>query len=255
LCFHFLDHGLAPPPLKGIMCHGEVIKPDHREIARRVFGLELFASYGAREIGTIALQCPEHAHYHVQAEVTLVEVLDDEGRPCAPGETGTVVLTPLQGFASPLLRYVIGDRAVAGAPCPCGRPHPVLTQIVGRTRDKVVLPSGARRYCYFSALRFWQFSDIRQFQIVQKTFHDLEVRVVARRPLTDDVKSEVARRIKASTSEHFSVAFTYHDSIPLPPGGKFQDLVCEVDPADAPDAAPDRGVASARPAARPGIAT
>jgi phenylacetate-CoA ligase len=237
LSFHFLDRTLAPPRLKGIMCSAVVIGPDLRKLVRRVFGLELFASYGAREVGTIALQCPEHQHYHVQAEVTLVEVLDDAGKPCAPGETGTVVVTSLQGYAMPLIRYVIGDRAVVGAPCPCGRPHPVLTQVVGRTRDMVVLPSGARRYCYFGALPFWQFGDIRQFQIVQKTFDDLEVRLVVRRPLTESMKTEGVRQIKAATSEHFSVAFTYHDSIPLASGGKFQDLVCEVDPADAPGAA------------------
>ena len=237
VCFHLLDRGLPPPHLKGIMSGSEVIGPDLRDLVRRVFGLDLFASYGAVETGTIALQCSEYEHYHVQAEVTLVEVLDDEGKPCAPGEIGTVVVTPLQGFASPLLRYVIGDRALVGAPCPCGRPHPVLQQVLGRTRDQVVLPSGMRRNCYCGVLALWQFGDIRQFQIVQKTFHDLEVRLVVRRPLTEEIKAEVARRIRAALSEHFSVAFTYHDSIPLPPSGKFQDVVCEVNPADTPDAA------------------
>lgn len=238
VCFEFLDRGLAPPPIKGIFVHAEIIGPDLRELARRTFGLELFASYGAREIGTIALQCPQHQHYHVQAEAVLLEVLDEHGNPCAPGETGTVVITPLHGYASPLIRYEIGDRAVVGPPCPCGRPHPVLRQVVGRTRDRVVLPSGMRRYCYFGGLAFWQFRDLRQFQIVQRSFYDLEVRLVARRRLTPEVEAEVARRIKTATSEHFSVAFTYHDAIPLNPGGKFQDLVCEVDPADAPGVRP-----------------
>ena len=230
VCFHFLDQGLDPPFLKGIMSHSEVIGPDLRALVRRVFGLSLFASYGAVESGTIALQCPQHEHYHSQAEVALVEVLDDEGKPCEPGATGAVVVTPLHGFASPLLRYVIGDRAEVGAPCPCGRPHGVLKQVVGRTRDQVVLPSGMRRNCHCGVLALWQFGDIRQFQIVQRTFHDLEVRLVVRRPLTEEIKAEVARRIKANTGEHFSVVFTYHDSIPLPPSRKFQDLICEVEP-------------------------
>ena len=234
VCFNFLDRDLTPPRLKGIMVHAEIVSPDLRELVRRTFGLELFASYGAREVGTIALQCPQHQHYHVQAESMLVEILDDDLNPCGPGETGTVILTPLHGYASPLLRYEIGDRAVVGRPCSCGRPHPVLTQIVGRTSGRVVLPSGMRRFCYFGGLRFLQqFSDLRQFQIVQRSLYDLEVRLVTRRRLTPDIEAEIARRVKTVTGEHFSVVFTYHDSIPLPPGGKFQDLVCEVDPADA----------------------
>jgi phenylacetate-CoA ligase len=236
VCFSFRDRGLTPPRLKGIFAHAEIVGPDLRELARQTFDLELFASYGARETGTIAVQCPEHQHYHVQAEVIFLEVLDTDNKPCAPGETGTVVVTPLQGYASPLLRYEIGDRAVVGPPCPCGRPHPVLGQVVGRTRDRIVLPSGARRYCYFRNLAFWQFRDLRQFQIIQRTLHDLEVRLVARRRLTAEIEAEIAKRIKAGTSEHFSVSLTYLDSIPLPPGGKFQDLVCEVDPPGSPAA-------------------
>lgn len=236
VCFSFEDRGLTPPPLKTILAHAEIVGPDLRALVRRTFGLELFASYGARETGTIAVQCPEHQHYHVMGEVTFLEVLDVDNKPCAPGETGTVVVTPLQGYASPLLRYEIGDRAVVGQPCPCGRPHPVLSQVVGRTRDRIVLPSGQRRYCYFRNLAFWQFRDLRQFQIIQRTLYDLEVRLVARRRLTAEVEAEIAKRIKAGTSEHFSISFTYLDSIPLPPSGKFQDLVCEVDPTGSPTA-------------------
>lgn len=232
VCFSFDARGLTPPPLKSILAHSEIVSPGLRALARRTFGLELFASYGARETGTLAVQCPEHQHYHVQGEVIYLEVLDVDNKPCAPGETGTVVVTPLQGYASPLLRYEIGDRAVMGRLCPCGRPHPVLSQVVGRTRDRIVLPSGQLRHCYFGSLAFWQFRDLRQFQIVQRTPYDLEVRLVARRRLTVEVESEFAKRIKSGTSEHFTVSFTYVDSIPLPPSGKFQDLVCEVDAAD-----------------------
>jgi phenylacetate-coenzyme A ligase PaaK-like adenylate-forming protein len=231
LSFHFMDEGLEAPRLRGILCSAEIVGPDLRELIRRVFGLGVFASYGAREVGTIAVQCPEHEHYHVQAEALLVEVLDDEGAPCAPGETGTVVVTALQGFASPLIRYEIGDRAMVGTPCSCGRPHPVLTHIVGRTRDAVVLPSGERRHCYTLGFAFWQLSDLRHFQIIQRSLYDLEVKLVARRPLTSEVEAEVARRIKAATGDHFSIGFTYHDAIPHTPGGKFQDFICEVDPA------------------------
>src|SRR5262249_55715117 len=83
--FHLLDHGIAPPQtLRGIMSSAEVVAPSLRALVRRVFGVSIFASYGAIEVGTIALQCPVYEHYHVQAETTLVEVIDDGGKPCAP---------------------------------------------------------------------------------------------------------------------------------------------------------------------------
>jgi phenylacetate-coenzyme A ligase PaaK-like adenylate-forming protein len=88
--------------------------------------------YAADEAGCIALQCPDHEHYHVQSESVLVEVLDVEGRACAPGAVGRVVVTTLQNFAMPLVRYDIGDVAEAGDPCPCGRGLPVLRRIARR---------------------------------------------------------------------------------------------------------------------------
>ena len=71
--------------------------------------------------------------------------------------------------------------------------------------------------------------------MVQKTHYDLELRLVARRPLSAEVEAEVAKRLRAMTGEHFKVALSYRDAIPLTAGGKFIDLVCEV-----ADAAPDR---------------
>ena len=56
-------------------------------------GLELVDQYSSMELGLIATQCPQHRHYHVQAENVFVEILDDSGRPCRPGETGQVVVT------------------------------------------------------------------------------------------------------------------------------------------------------------------
>jgi phenylacetate-CoA ligase len=87
--------------------------------------------YSANETGYLALQCPLSGHYHVQSETVLVEVLDEVGRACRPGETGAVVVTPLQNFAMPLLRYSLGDFAEVGSPCACGRHLPVLKEILG----------------------------------------------------------------------------------------------------------------------------
>ena len=110
--------------------------------------------YSAAEAGYLALQCPQQEHYHIQSESALVEVLDEAGNPCRPGETGTMVVTPLHNFAMPLIRYAIGDIAEVGAPCACGRGLPVLARLLGRVRQMLVLPSGARRYGNVGDLAF-----------------------------------------------------------------------------------------------------
>jgi phenylacetate-coenzyme A ligase PaaK-like adenylate-forming protein len=77
--------------------------------------------YGIPECRGIAYECAARAGHHVAAESYIVEVL--KGRqPALPGEVGDVVITDLDSFQVPLIRYRTGDRAVAvEGVCGCGR--------------------------------------------------------------------------------------------------------------------------------------
>jgi phenylacetate-CoA ligase len=88
--------------------------------------------YSSDEAGYIALQCPEGEHYHVQSESLLLEVLDAAGSACMPGQVGRVIVTTLNNFAMPLVRYDTGGDAEVGPPCACGRGLPVLRSLVER---------------------------------------------------------------------------------------------------------------------------
>lgn len=135
LCKYSGHRPVRLPGLRAVHTYGEPLTKGVREACREAWGVPVQDVYSCEELGMIALQCPEHEHLHVQSEAVLVEVLDEEGSPCTPGQIGRVVLTALHSFAMPLLRYAIGDHAEVGAPCPCGRGLPVLSKrIVGRRR-------------------------------------------------------------------------------------------------------------------------
>ena len=78
-----------------------------------------------------------------------------------------------------MIRYELGDMAVMGAPCACGRGLPVLDKILGRVRNMVILPDGSTHWPYFGFSEFIQVADIRQFQIVQHDLEDVEFKLVA----------------------------------------------------------------------------
>jgi phenylacetate-CoA ligase len=120
----------------------EIVDPVLRDDCAQAWGAAVCDVYSCEELGMIAIQCPEHPHYHVQSESVFVEVLNERGEACAPGETGRVVATDLHNFALPLVRYEVGDYAEVGAACPCGRGLPVLSRIMGRQRNMLTLPSG-----------------------------------------------------------------------------------------------------------------
>jgi phenylacetate-CoA ligase len=145
------------PSLHGLSTFGELVTPELRQLVRKIWGLPITDVYSSKEAGIIALQCPEYDRYHIQSESVLVEILNDSNQLCQPGEIGRVVLTPLHNYATPLIRYDIGDRAEVGSPCPCGRGLPVLDRIYGRARNMMVLPSGEKRWPGFilSAWAWW----------------------------------------------------------------------------------------------------
>jgi phenylacetate-CoA ligase len=228
LAHHCLDRGIRLPNLKQVQTMSELLQPEVRALCRQAWGIEVADSYSTQETGYIALQCPEAYAFHVQAEDSLVEILDDHGRACAPGEVGQVVVTPLHNFAMPLLRYAVGDFAEVGTPCPCGRGLPTLARVAGRIRDMVRLPNGELHYPSYQDL-LKGLEHVIQFQVVRRAENELEMKLVTRRPLTDDEENEMGERLRDRFRYPFAVAFSYHDEIARGPGGKFQDYLSEVD--------------------------
>lgn len=121
------DTGRMPRRLREVMTDAGRMPEGLRELVRKVWQVPLKDTYRCGEIGPLAFQCPEAGSYHVQAENVYLEVLRRDGTPCAPGELGHVVVTPLHNFAMPLLRCELGDIAALGGGCDCGRGLPVIS--------------------------------------------------------------------------------------------------------------------------------
>ena len=86
------------------------------------FNTEVFDTYGAAEGLMIAGECSEHK-YHVLAPHVHIEILDEDGRTVPDGTLGQVVVTSLDNYLMPLIRYKIGDLAIKSSTmsgCKCG---------------------------------------------------------------------------------------------------------------------------------------
>lgn len=227
---HCLEKGVTLPGLRDVRTISEVLRPEVRAICRQAFGVEIKDIYSAEEVGNIALQSPASEQLLVQSENLLLELLDDRGRPVAPGETGLVVVTPLHAFAMPLIRYVIGDYAVTGDKAACGRGLPVIEQVLGRIRNMVRLPDGRQHFVNFAGLMAG-LEKILQFQIARTAEATLDVRLVVRSAL-DDAEAETLRgRVRERFGYPFDVTFSYQDAIARAPSGKFIDYVDELEGA------------------------
>ncbi|MGF1612437.1 MAG: phenylacetate--CoA ligase family protein [Gammaproteobacteria bacterium] len=226
------ESGASIPNLKEVLTLSEVVDRPLRIACQAIWGVNLADAYSAQETGWIAIQCPERPEYHVQSESLLVEILDAGGAPCRPGEIGRVVLTDLHNFATPLIRYEIGDYAEPGPPCVCGRGLPVIRRVWGRARNLVTLPNGERHWPTLP-LKFRADTRVRQFQLVQKSLTGMELKLVADRVLNPAEEEQVRRQIEGNLGYPFEVQFTYCDSIPRSAAGKYEDFRSEILESDS----------------------
>ena len=223
---HFERHSLGLPRLKEVRTIGETLLPSVRERVRAIWNVPVTDLYSSEELGLIAAQCPSGSGlYHIQSENLLIEVLDDQGRACAPGAVGRVVATTLHNFAMPLLRYETRDYAEAGPPCPCGRGLPTLARILGRKRNMLLLPNGEQRWPLSGFMHYRDIAPIRQFQLAQLDLERIEVRLVSDRPVTPGEEQRLAAVIDRSLGHPFDLSFVYLDAFPPSAGGKFEEFV------------------------------
>jgi phenylacetate-CoA ligase len=213
----------GPFPIKGVSTLGETVDQELRDLVEQHWNCRVFDAYSAEEVGCIAVECPKAGGYHVQAEATLVEVLDAEGKPCRPGDMGEVVVTPLFNYAMPLLRYAIGDYAEVGDPCRCGRGGlPLLKRILGRQRNMLVLGDGRVYWPSFGTRAFAQIGPILQQQFHQSAPDRLEVRLVVREPLSNSQEEALKEKIQQALPAPFQISLDYVDEILRDAGGKFE---------------------------------
>jgi len=221
------ERGDTLPSLRGVFTGGEVLDDALRARAKRVLGLPVADNYGSTE-AFLAWQCPAGS-YHVNAEHVLVEIVDAAGRPAAPGEMGRVLVTTLENFLMPLVRYAIGDYATADpTPCACGRTLPRIGRVVGRGINLFRMPDGRLRSPW-NLVKPLKFSPhIRQFQIVQRTVERYVVRYVAPRALTADEATAMRAEFQEILGYPAGVDFERVDEIPRAPSGKFMTALSEV---------------------------
>ena len=235
LAHHFQIHGRTVPNLRELRSFGEILEPDCRAACQAAWRVPVVDMYSSQEVGYVTLQCPETENHHVQSESVLVEVLDDAGDACAPGEIGRVVVSTLHNFAMPLLRYEIGDFAEVGESCPCGRGLPVLKRILGRQRNLLTFPTGERRWPLFAeAGRPEDLPPFFQFQIIQRSLDEVDVFVVRHAPFTAPEETIVKRYIQQTLGHPFIITLRVVAEIPRSVTGKFEDFISHVNPAHSP---------------------
>lgn len=129
---------------KKIFAMSETLTDSLRSRLSKVFNSDVIGHYGSEEFGTLAFECKQHTGYHIIADHAVIEIIKDHQN-IDSSKMGEVVVTGLNNFTMPLIRYKLGDIAIlSNEKCLCGRGLPLIKQIVGRDDDFIILPSGKK---------------------------------------------------------------------------------------------------------------
>lgn len=139
----------------------------------KAFGVHVSDEYAMAECLALAAGCPVSSGSHINADLAILEVVDDNYRSVAPGTEGSKVLvTNLYNHVQPIIRYELDDRVTMGTEaCACGSPLPHVARVTGRSREKLWLSTNEGRvrelpyYLFLAALH--SNLDMAEHQVVQ----------------------------------------------------------------------------------------
>jgi phenylacetate-CoA ligase len=214
---------------RGIIATAMVLHDWQRRVIEQVFGCPVTNRYGCEEVSLIACECERHEGLHINSDSVLVEILRD-GKPAAPGQAGHVVVTDLTNRAMPLIRYQVGDMAVASARrCPCGRGLPLLERIEGREADYVVTARGELISGISLTENFaLEVPGIAQIQVLQERVDHFVFRIVRSEAFGAESLGQMERLVDQRFGKGTSFRCEFVNRIPQEPSGKYRFCISHV---------------------------
>ena len=215
--------GLEPLRIPRMFVLNTLTDAERRRL-KDTFGGEVFNRYSPHEGEGVAVACAHHAGMHVAADSYYVEVVAAGLNPLPVGETGRVVLTDLENYTMPLVRYDIGDMSrLLEGDCPCGRTLPRMSDLEGRFVDALYSTSGDVVTSWQVERLFQGLPELRCFQVVQSG-SSTTLSVVPANGSVD--RSEAAERyrrgLRGLLGAGVSVQVEWVEGLPFEPNGKYR---------------------------------
>jgi len=211
---------------KAVLTYGQTLLPHYRKNIERAFDCKVYDYYGSSEMSHVAAQCGQHEGHHINEENVLVEI-EKDGEIAGPGEEGKVLLTNLNSFAMPFIRYDIGDSGKKlNDDCPCGRELSLFTPI-GRVYEYFAHSNGT--FTTFRDLQtFFEGLPIQNFQIVQESYDEIVIRIVRRTGYTQAHTNFILSNISFRIAKIANVRVELVDSLPFIGIGKVPHFLSKI---------------------------
>lgn len=221
----FLEKNSLPPipSIQSIITTSEVLTDSQKNTIEKYWQKRVFNEYGCGEVGSIAHECV-NGKLHLMTDNLYVECIDSNGN---PAETGEIVVTDFFNYATPLIRYRVGDFAtLSNKPCSCAVKLPVIENIHGRAYDLIKTSSGRAIH---PEAAIYIFEDLQkelnafsQFQIVQDSLYSLKIYIIKNPLWSDDLKDKIRMSIHEKISADIECEFHFVETLSREKSGKMR---------------------------------
>jgi phenylacetate-coenzyme A ligase PaaK-like adenylate-forming protein len=169
-------------------------------------GVSSLSNYSAGEIGPIAFECRSNEGYFHVAHTNVIVESDQKLTTTFDGERiSRLLITHLHSYATPLIRYDIGDFGKLHDQCPCGHDGPTLSHIYGRGKHFLRHPDGKYLPFFLSTRLLVDLVDFSECRFVQDAVDTITVQIGGRESLTREEEDRLRAAIIAATDPVFKV--------------------------------------------------
>ncbi len=211
-----------------VITSGQCLEPHVKSLLESTFECIVGDIYACNEAGDIGWQCQFGEGYHINSDNVIVEILKDE-MPVEAGQVGEIVITNLNRYSMPIIRYKNGDLGrFSTRDCCCRCKLPMLAEIVGRTGEDIKLPGG--KIVPWNQLKgVMNHPCIRQFQFVQEADMSIVIKYVSE-ARSDNLSLEelTIRRCRSIVGLSVRISMHHVEKIEPDSSGKHRLVICNV---------------------------
>jgi phenylacetate-CoA ligase len=224
---HFGAEILKELRVTEFIAFAEAIDPDlYAKIATQ--GIPVLSNYSAEEVGAIGFECPAApGHYHVATSNVIVEISDAKYE-LSGQKLGRVLVTHLHSYATPFIRYDLGDFALLSERCPCGHDGPAIHHLHGRVANSIKNRDGTYSAFYARGSELAKLAQFSEFRIRQVGFEKIVVELGGRSELSPAELSDVTDFIRQRVGEAFEIEVLPCATIDWGESVKRQSFRCEI---------------------------
>lgn len=227
---HLLSNCIQDLRPQGIVATSMMLLDHERAVIEEAFQCKVSNRYGCEEVGLIGVECEQHQGMHINAAHIILECLDENNNPVPYGSPGKLVITDLNNYGMPLIRYRVEDMGVLSErQCTCGRTTPILERLEGRIADFLKKIDGGQVAGVSLVERtLTKIPGIEQMQLVQEKIDEIIINRVKGPEYTDNTDKSLLEEFRIVFGENVSFDIRDTDKIPQEKSGKYRFSICKV---------------------------